>query len=161
MNDSQAESSSDGGIHTRPLFRQDLKAKRCTLSRICHHGTLVEDLEQNESTSERNKDDGVIPPFIISWIPWTELQFGQQTAEVETYLWVSEVDLHNKSHSNTCGKGEAGCDDDCQPISLAGAALCEGVFSRLMQRSQVVAGQVRSWGWETLKARWLQKQIWV
>lgn len=77
------------------------------------------------------------------------------------YLWVSKVDLHDESHSNPCGKGEAGCDDDCQPISLAGAALCEGVFSRLMQRSQVVAGQVRSWGWETLKARWLQKQIWV
>lgn len=133
VDDSQAERSSDGGIHAGPLFRQDLKANRCTLCRICHHSTFVEDLEQNESTSERKKEGGVIPPFIISWIALTEAQFRQQTAEVEPYLWVSKVDLHDESHSNPCGKGETGCDDNCQPISLAGAALCERVFSRLMQ----------------------------
>lgn len=75
------------------------------------------------------------------------------------YLWVSEVDLHDEGHGDARGKGEAGRDDDGQPVSLAGAALGEGVFSRLVQRSQVVGGQVGGGGRETLKARRLQKQI--
>lgn len=87
------------------------------------------------------------------------VDFRRKTAEVERYLRVPEVDLHDESHSDPCGKGEAGCDDDRQPISLAGAALCEGVFGSLVQRRQIVAGQVRCGGWEALKASRLQKQI--
>lgn len=40
-----------------------------------------------------------------------------------THLWVSEVDLHDESNSDSCSKGEAGCDDDSEAISLAGTAL--------------------------------------
>lgn len=87
------------------------------------------------------------------------VDFRRKTAE--RYLRVPEVDLHDESHSDPCGKGEAGCDDDRQPISLAGAALCEGVLGSLVQRRQIVAGQVRCGGWEALKASRLQKQIWV
>lgn len=153
VDDSQAESSSDGSVHTGPLFCQDLKAKRCTLSHICHHGTLVENLEQNKLTNEREKNEDIVtPPSIIS--RW-------QRANLELYLRVPEVDLHDESHSNPRGKGEASCDDDCQPIPLAGAALCEGVFGSLVQRHQIVAGQVRSRGWEALKTSRPQKEIWV
>lgn len=51
----QAESSSDGSVHAGAPFRQDLKAEGSALSRIRRHGALVEDLERNESASERRK----------------------------------------------------------------------------------------------------------
>lgn len=67
-----------------------------------------------------------------------------QITHIQLYLWVSKVDLHDERYSNSCGKGETGCDDDRQSISLAGAAFCKGVFGGLLQGCKFIASQVRS-----------------
>lgn len=84
-----------------------------------------------------------------------------RTTDMDIHLRVSKVDLHDESHSDTCGKGETGCDDDCQPISLAGTAFSKGVFSGLPQGYKIIASQVRSWRGETSEASRFQKQIWI
>lgn len=45
VDNSQTESSSNGGINTGALFPQDLEAQRCTPSDVRHHCPLVKDLE--------------------------------------------------------------------------------------------------------------------
>lgn len=76
----------------------------------------------------------------------------QHQTHIHSYLWVSKVDLHDESYSDSRGKGETGCDDDCQSISLAGTVFCKGVSGGLMQRCYIMASQVRSRGGETLEA---------
>lgn len=57
------------------------------------------------------------------WVEGKERKMGGRQTHTHTHLWVSEVDLHDESNSDSCGKGEAGCDDDSEAISLAGTAL--------------------------------------
>lgn len=42
-------------------------------------------------------------------------------ATVLSYLRVPKIDLHDEGHSDTCGEGQAGSDDDGQPILPAAA----------------------------------------
>lgn len=50
--DAQAESSSDGSIHTGALLLQGLEAQRCTLGHVSHHRPLVKDLTHREEERE-------------------------------------------------------------------------------------------------------------
>lgn len=82
-------------------------------------------------------------------------------ATVLSYLRVPKIDLHDEGHSDPCGEGEAGGDDDSQPVLPAAAVSGEGVLAGLLQRGHVLASHLRGGRGQALQARRLQERVWV
>lgn len=78
-----------------------------------------------------------------------------------SYLRVSKVDLHDQGHRDPCGEGEAGGDDDGQPVLPAAAVSREGILAGLTQGRRILAAHLRGGRGQALEARRLQEGVWV
>lgn len=63
-------------------------------------------------------------------------------ATVLSYLRVPKIDLHDEGHRDPRGKGQAGGDDDSQPILPAAAVSRERVLAGLPERGHVLAAHL-------------------
>lgn len=86
-------------------------------------------------------------------------QASQSSDPTRAHLRISKVDLHDECDGDPCGKGKAGSDDDGEAVPLTGTAIAQGVVVGLPQRREVLAGQIRGRGGESLQTSRPQEQV--
>lgn len=59
-----------------------------------------------------------------------------------SYLRVPKIDLHDQGHRDPHGEGEAGGDDDSQPVLPAAAVSRKRVLAGLLERGHVLAAHL-------------------
>lgn len=80
-------------------------------------------------------------------------------ATVLSYLRVPKIDLHDEGHGDAGGEGQAGGDDDGQPVLPAAAVPREGILAGLLQRGHVLAPHLGGGRGQALETRRLQEGV--